>query len=90
MQSCIMGVLPHACAKVWQQHYLMPLHHCRHEAARHMDDAAHRVAGQANKGIDKTYGTRRDYHTEADSARDVQEKGKDALGSAKDAAVQTK
>ena len=68
----------------------MQLHHRRNEAARRADDAAHRVAGQANKGIDKTYGTRRDYHNEADSARDVQEKGKEALGSAKDAAVQTK
>ncbi len=63
---------------------------CRNEAARRADDAVHRTAGQANKGIDKTYNTRHDYHREADSARKVQEKGEGAVDSAKDAAVQAK
>ena len=63
---------------------------CRDEAARRADDATHRAADRANQGVDKVRETRRDLHRDADSPREVREKGADAVDSAKDAAVQTK
>ena len=62
----------------------------RDEAARRADDATHRAADRANQGVDKVRETRRDLHRDADSPREVKEKGADAMDSAKDAAVQTK
>lgn len=63
---------------------------CRDDVARRADDATHRAADRANQGVDKVRETRRDLHRDADSPREVREKGADAVDSAKDAAVQTK
>lgn len=63
---------------------------CRDDVARRADDAVHRTANQANRGVDKVRETRRDFHQSAPSAGQVQDKGEEALESSKDAAVQAK